>query len=143
MFIIRKVICTCSFVWYVFHIRIFCKQFSRWKNVLDTRCLSPARLSDRCGIQLSHVSYVLKGTLDVKYTIVAQNDVPELFSGLPSASVDSWCECLWFSFVHMLEPVHSRRVWLSNCCIRLSVLSNPKFVLGRSDFVFSVRLRRC
>jgi len=34
VFIIRKTICTCSFVWYVFI--YFCKQSSRWKDVSST-----------------------------------------------------------------------------------------------------------
>ena len=75
--------------------------------------LEPKYLSDRYGIQLNHISYVLntlnadlkpirhllalvgahhivhvsrvrvKGMLDVEYTVFAQNDVPDIFQVCP------------------------------------------------------------
>ena len=44
VFIIRKTICTCSFVWYV--LIYLCNQSSRWMDVLDTVSSVSAHLLD-------------------------------------------------------------------------------------------------
>lgn len=58
------------------------------------------------------MSYLPKDTLDVKYTIVAQNDLPEFFSGLSSASVGTLYESrpMVFLFSHVTACPYLRSV---------------------------------
>ena len=67
VFIIKKTICTCSFVWYVF--LYICKQYSRWKDVLNTSfhlldCLP------KCMINIPHKTACTNGLLDEEHMMI-------------------------------------------------------------------------